>query len=442
MNKYFRKIIMKFFSITCLVLFIGASGLFSQTNWGWTAQHSGTTFSLRDVHFVNSMTGWAVGSNGTIRKTSNGGLTWSAQLSGTDQELQVVHFIDENIGWITGGGVTAQAAPMLKTIDGGENWESLSYGFNAFFIKDLFFVDENVGWAIKTDSIYRSTDGGITWQEEDFVLSVTVSSLMNEEIFATSDTIAYVAGQHNNGAGKTAATVFDRRPQNAYLWGTDGVNQFDRDDALRCITFANDSVGFAGGQMGKLYRMQQSGDWNYNGPWNLNLALENDNFIRSISFPSSDVGMFNSSIEIDGVTTALIYHTENQGDNWTSAPDSIPGLLSAKLFASDESNAWIVASGGQIYKGVPIISSISDKSHEINLGVFPNPTSGLVTINNPDRYNKLTILVTNITGQLINEFVMENSDKAELNIDGGPGIYFVRAINRKGGQQLIKVIKE
>jgi photosystem II stability/assembly factor-like uncharacterized protein len=433
---------MKKITITCLALFIGAYGLFSQTNWEWTTQQSGTTSALKDVYFVNNMTGWVVGAGGTILKTSDSGVTWTTQTSGTDQDLDVVHFIDENTGWITGGGVSAQQAPLLKTTDGGENWQELSYGFNAVFVKDIFFIDADVGWAIKSDSIYRSTDGGITWTGEDFALTVSVASLSNMEIFATSDTIAYVAGRHNNGAGETAATVFDRRPQNAYLWGKDGLNQFDRDDALECITFANDSVGFTGGQMGKLYRMQQSGDFYYSGPWNLNLALENGSFIRSISFPNSDVGMFNTSTPIDGATVALVYHTEDQGENWTSSPDSIPDLLSAKLFASDENNAWIVALGGKIYKGVPTPTSIFDIRPEINLSIFPNPTSGLITINNHDRYNKLTISVTSLTGQLINEFVMENSDKVEINIDGEPGIYFVRALNENGGQRVIKVIKE
>ncbi|MCK5839358.1 MAG: T9SS type A sorting domain-containing protein [Bacteroidales bacterium] len=433
---------MKKITITFLALFIGAYGLFSQTNWEWTLQESGTTSALKDVYFANNMTGWAVGSEGTILKTSDGGNNWSAQTSGTVEELQVVHFIDENIGWITGGGVSSEQAPLLKTTDGGDNWQELSFGFSAFFVRDIFFVDANVGWALKADTIYRSTDGGITWQAEDFAPTVTTSSLNNKEIFATSNSIAYVAGRNDNGAANSAATIFDRRPDNAYLWGTDGLNQFDNDEVLECITFANDSVGFAGGQMGKLYRMQQSGEMYYNGPWQLNLELEPGNTIRSISFPNTEVGMFNTTTEINTVTIALVYHTEDQGENWTSAPDSIPDMLSAKLFASDENNAWIVALGGKIYKGVPGPSSIFDNHTEINFSLFPNPTTGLVTINNPDKYNKLTVSVTNLMGQLISDFVMENADNAEININGQPGIYFVKAVNEKGGQRVIKVIKE
>jgi hypothetical protein len=434
---------MKKITITFLAIFIASFGLFSQSNWEWTQQESGTMANLRDVFFVNNMTGWAVGSNGTILNTSDGGSTWSAQTSGTDQELEVVHFIDENTGWVTGGGVTAEAAPLLKTTDGGENWEALSYNFNAFFIRDLFFVDENVGWVIKTDSIYRSTDGGLSWIAEEFVSTVNVSSLSNKGIFATSDSIAFVAGRRNIPASNKTATVLDRREYNApNFWGPDGSNQFDDAEELQCITFANDSVGFVGGVNGKIFRMQITSPGINNGPWNLNFDIQSSDWIRSISFPNSNVGMFNTSTEIGGVNIALVYHTEDQGETWTSTPDSIPDILLAKLFAADEDNAWIVASAGKIYNGVPGPSSIFDNRPEINFSVFPNPTSGLITINNPDRYNNLTISVTNLMGQLVSEFVMENTEKLEINIEGEPGIYFVKALNENGGQRVIKVIKE
>ena len=89
---------MKQIRITFLAVFITSFGLFSQSNWEWTQQESGTTENLRDVYFVNNMTGWAVGTNGTILNTSDGGVTWSAQTSGTEEELTAVHFIDESTG--------------------------------------------------------------------------------------------------------------------------------------------------------------------------------------------------------------------------------------------------------------------------------------------------------------------------------------------------------
>lgn len=434
---------MKKITIILLAFFIGANGLFSQANWEWTIQESGTTESLHDVFFINNITGWVVGSNGTILKTSDGGVSWAAQTSETDQELSSVHFIDENVGWATGGGLSAQQAPLLKTTDGGQNWQLIPYTFNATSVKDIFFFDENTGWVIKMDSIYVSKDGGVSWTHDRFASSVE-GPLENQAIFAVSDSMAFIAGRSKRSGTSKTATAFDRRfPVSAPpFWGTDGSNQFTNSETLRCLTFSNDSVGFIGGSEGRLYRMQLASPEITNGPWLLNHELQESTTIWSISFANSDVGMFNTSTEIAGTTIALIYHTEDQGENWTSSPDTVSDMLSTKLFASDEENAWMVAFGGKIYKGIPDYSSIFEKKPEISLQVFPNPTTGLLTINNPDGYSKLTISVVNITGQIISEFVMENATTIEISIDGNPGIYFVKAINEKGGQRVIKVIKE
>ncbi|MCI0715713.1 MAG: T9SS type A sorting domain-containing protein, partial [Chlorobi bacterium] len=53
------------------------------TNGGfnWLQQTSGTNDDLTRVFFVNSSTGWASGSNGTILKTTTGGATSVIQIS-------------------------------------------------------------------------------------------------------------------------------------------------------------------------------------------------------------------------------------------------------------------------------------------------------------------------------------------------------------------------
>ena len=46
--------------------------------------------------------GWAVGANGTIIKTTNGGATWKVQPSGTTKNLHSVHFPSPRRGWAVG----------------------------------------------------------------------------------------------------------------------------------------------------------------------------------------------------------------------------------------------------------------------------------------------------------------------------------------------------
>ena len=65
--------------------------------------------------------GWAVGENGVILHTSDGGESWKDQTSGTEETLRSVAFADEKNGWAVGGDFGVGA--ILRTSDGGETWE-------------------------------------------------------------------------------------------------------------------------------------------------------------------------------------------------------------------------------------------------------------------------------------------------------------------------------
>ena len=57
---------------------VGSDGLILRTTDGganWTNQTSGTTSFLNDVSFTDTNNGTAVGENGTILRTTNGGTT-------------------------------------------------------------------------------------------------------------------------------------------------------------------------------------------------------------------------------------------------------------------------------------------------------------------------------------------------------------------------------
>jgi photosystem II stability/assembly factor-like uncharacterized protein len=88
-----------------------------------TSQSSGTTRSLRSVHFLDANRGWVVGDSGTILKTINSGSTWSSQTSGTTQNLRAVHFIDTAIGYAVGHNGT-----ILATTNGGTTWAAQTSG--------------------------------------------------------------------------------------------------------------------------------------------------------------------------------------------------------------------------------------------------------------------------------------------------------------------------
>jgi hypothetical protein len=75
----------------------------SADNFGIGVQtYSANINNVRDLFFVDKSTGYLVGENGMIKKTSDGGKTWDSQESGTPLNLTTVFFINENIGFATG----------------------------------------------------------------------------------------------------------------------------------------------------------------------------------------------------------------------------------------------------------------------------------------------------------------------------------------------------
>ena len=66
------------------------------------------------VSFTDANNGTAVGYNGTILRTTNGGTNWTSQSSGTTNCLNGVSFTDANNGTAVGGYGT-----ILRTTNGG-----------------------------------------------------------------------------------------------------------------------------------------------------------------------------------------------------------------------------------------------------------------------------------------------------------------------------------
>jgi photosystem II stability/assembly factor-like uncharacterized protein len=83
---------------------------------------------------------------------------WQIQYSDSTTILRDIFFVNENTGWAVGqGGV------FLNTSDGGDNWEKHIYADVDFF-GPMFFVNSMVGYVCCFyDYPVKTTDGGHSW---------------------------------------------------------------------------------------------------------------------------------------------------------------------------------------------------------------------------------------------------------------------------------------
>ncbi|MBI4489367.1 MAG: hypothetical protein HY694_09805 [Deltaproteobacteria bacterium] len=143
---------------------VGSNGTILHTTDGglnWNPQTRKTPDWLSSVAFVDAKTGWAVGDRGTILHTSDGGQTWNPQASGSKNPLHSVAFVDAKTGWAVG-----EQGTILHTSNSGQTWGPQS-SKTAAQLHSVTFVDAKTGWAVGEQGTIRATnDGGQTWNPQ------------------------------------------------------------------------------------------------------------------------------------------------------------------------------------------------------------------------------------------------------------------------------------
>lgn len=168
--------------------------------------------TLTAVSFADARLGWAVGHQGVILHTADGGESWSVQRTDTaeDRPLFSVHFTDARHGVAVGlwslmlrthdGGarwealepppppgdtrvdanlmsifgnaqgdlfVAAERGLVLRSRDGGDTWSYHPTGYRGTFWSGAALADGTLIVGGLRGSVYRSTDEGATWQRVD-----------------------------------------------------------------------------------------------------------------------------------------------------------------------------------------------------------------------------------------------------------------------------------
>lgn len=121
---------------------------------------------------------------------------WIKVQSPVTDELTGVFFINENVGWAVGNN-----SAIIKTINGGKSWSKQTYSNFANF-NAVFFINENEGWIIGTyGTVVHTINGGTSWTlltKGDQANGYTES--FNELYFLNSK-IGWIIGDNQSGGG-------------------------------------------------------------------------------------------------------------------------------------------------------------------------------------------------------------------------------------------------
>ncbi len=188
--------------------------LFLSFGWAQKPQNSKTDVPLRGISAVSSKVAWASGAKGTVLRTIDGGENWETLvISGADSlDFRDIQAFDQNIAFVLSIGPGDQSR-IYKTSDGGKIWQRQFTNSDPKAFYDCFaFWDSTHGIAV-SDSVdgkfpLIATSDGMTWNQ--VAVKNMPSALPSEGAFAASGTCIAAFGKSDVwfGTGGPAARVF------------------------------------------------------------------------------------------------------------------------------------------------------------------------------------------------------------------------------------------
>jgi len=127
----------------------------------WTSRTSGVTKHLRScaMIFDVSLYLWCVGEDGTIITSADGGATITSQTSNVTEDMYGVSFYDKTEGIAVGAN-----GEVATTTDGGVTWVQDTYSDTTKMLYSVTMVSATVAWAVGTfETVLKTTDAGDTW---------------------------------------------------------------------------------------------------------------------------------------------------------------------------------------------------------------------------------------------------------------------------------------
>jgi len=220
---------------------------------------------LLDIFFVNN-TGFAIGYPG-ILKSSDGGNTWSLLTipSSVNTPFNIGMGNETNAIFVGGQGqilstrdggisfnistlpdyigdvffvdsITAYAAGtnVWKTTDAGSNWVNL-YSFTSGYTSSLYFLNKQIGWALRDEELYKTVNAGVDWQ----LIPLQFDNWPGQAIFFLNTDSGYISGGSSGGLqGQYLHRTMDGGVSWTNILTADGGNYLD-------IHFVSDRTGYA-----------------------------------------------------------------------------------------------------------------------------------------------------------------------------------------------------
>jgi photosystem II stability/assembly factor-like uncharacterized protein len=254
----------------------------------WTKVDAGVKQDLLAVHFPTAEKGWAVGREGLVLASADGGKTWAKQESGLAKaDLYAVFFLDAEHGWACGdigdgpqvGGHVVMnrpltAAAVISTADGGKTW-ARHWAPTNFILTGIRMLDRERGCMVshggpahKDGDTLPGAGGGAKWASRRAFRALHALTFVNAQTgFAvgTPVSVGFMPAPNDPLYLERNCRII-RTADGGKTWGPLKHPDLKRNELVG-VSFAGEKVGWACGTGGTVLRTADGGDtWELQDP--------------------------------------------------------------------------------------------------------------------------------------------------------------------------------
>lgn len=312
-------------AVALLLLMVSASVAGAQQGWVSVKSDGATGKDLNAVYFADSKRGWVAGDGGFVSRTTDGGLTWTKQPVATKDSINDIYFRNRTDGYLLAGN------SIFRTDDGGDTWQEIRRYFASDFggaLPELYsvrFSGKKRGWVVGSISsndvvvdslVIYTNDGGKSWQRQRVptkqeLIHVDFADEKRGWIVGAGGTI-----MHTEDGGETWAE-----------------QQSNTRATLYHVDFRDQRTGWVVGERGGILRTTDGGiTW-------IPVEVTIRGTLLSVQFPDENAGWV---VGRGGV----ILRSDDGGRTWVKQETGTKQNLYA-LFM-DKKNGWAVGGNGTI----------------------------------------------------------------------------------------------
>ncbi len=204
-------------------------------------------------------------------------------------------------------------------------WQSLGFGSDHLF-EAIHFIDVNTGFVSGDKEVFRTLDGGESW--EMVYQSPGLTNVKLFDITSLDDTTFFIAGGRYAPQATSMVLKSTDKGDNWYK-----ANTPLETDWLNDILFVNDSIGYAAGDHATILKTYDRGE-----NWE-KLPFNTDVFLNGLHFFDANNGLVVGGLHSN---TTSIFRTDDGGQSWTEIEtDAIAKFLIAIDFPTP-STGYIV----------------------------------------------------------------------------------------------------